>query len=60
MRGVFEVLVVVVGAAMASDIGLPVEQANGGGRGHQPRVRHQIVNPHPSGLLGRFIREFAR
>ena len=35
MRGVFDVLVAVVGAAMGSDFGHPVEQANGGGGSHQ-------------------------
>src|SRR5208283_2913350 len=35
MGGVFDVLVAVVGAAMGSDFGRAVEQANGGGRSHQ-------------------------
>ena len=35
VRGVFDLLVPVVGAAMRSDFGRAVEQANGRGRSHQ-------------------------
>jgi len=46
MREVFDLLVAVVGAAMGSDFGPPVEQANGGGRSHQGQSAAQGLRRH--------------